>query len=89
MSGYDEFRNKMRGYKNKKYIGMTTAELVEYDPPKLKVRYPGLDTPYSKFISAVGMSGLDENDLGKIYIVMFDTDNYSLYVLGEARYYGH
>lgn len=87
LSGYDKFRNKIRGYRNKVYIGVTTAELTEVDPPKLSVRYAGLDTPYGKFISSVDMSGLEKKDIGKIYIVMFDSDNQTLFVLGEAKYY--
>lgn len=86
MNGKDEFRNKMKNYRNPQLIGITVGELISIKPITIKVVYGGKEFPIDRFNSVIKMDYLKEDDIGKLYIVEFDEGN-TMYVLGELNNY--
>lgn len=86
MNGKDEFRKKIKGYRNPQLIGITVGELISIEPITIKVVYGGKELLKDKFNSVVKMDYLKDEDIGKRYIVQFDSSN-TMYVLGELYSY--
>lgn len=87
MSGYSEFRKKMKGYKNKEYIGVTEGELISIAPVTIKVIYEGYEFKFTTFKSLVSFDNVEEKDIGEKYILQFESDNQSFLLIGKVKYY--
>ncbi len=86
-NGYGEFRSRMRQYRNKEKIGITTGRLTNIKPLTIKVEYSGIEFEFDKFKSLINMDNMTEEDIGTEYTVQFTDDNQSLFVIGEIKYY--
>ena len=78
MDGYTKFRNTVKdGYKNKKDIGLTLAELVSIKPVTLEADFEGGRYPFVKFLSCIPLEGLKEEDVGKrrYLVYIYGRDN--------------
>lgn len=87
MSGYSEFRVRMKGYKNKEYIGVTQGELISIEPVTIRVMYGEKPFTFKKFMSLISFDNVKEEDIGNKYILQFESNNQGILILGSVRYY--
>lgn len=87
MAGIDEFKKKMKGYRNPKIVGITIAKLISVRPVTFCVGYGDVELKFTAFRSLTDMSGLKKEDIGRQYTVMFTSDNQGIYILGEIYTY--
>lgn len=87
MSGYSEYRAKMKKYKNKEYIGVTEGELISIAPVTIRVAYDGKNLYFTRFKSLVSFDNVTEEDIGNRYILEFDMDNQGFLLIGSVKYY--